>query len=814
MYCGKLKKLLLSIVNILAIIHFVNAQNKMYISGTVKSISTNESLPFTHIIVSDTSQEYLTDVNGNFTIPISKADVKSITFKQPLFRNLTININTDSLIKLGQSIEIQLTNNEIFSRLASTDSLTKNLVNNTVKNLVNVNPYINKSYQSTIYQKLVVTTVRDASIQAILSFIQRYITGKPKKEIGERHIFLMETISEKNHLDQNNQKEIITATKFSGVDDPSLLSLGSQIEQFTLYDNYIKIASSEYINPIHINTLHRYHFQLIDTVNIDKENKIFVCKYSQQIHKNFNGVGGYIYIKYPEMAVCNFVAWPTFGGSLSKKVIQSYINHKDKWFHNNTFTQMNIGSIGVQNIEMIVTSHKYENITSDTSLFPKKYFNEYIIEHFNNIDIKDPDYWNKNRAEFFSQKDENTYEFYNEVSTKIHLDKLINLGGKLYSGQIPLKKVSIDLNKIINFNKYEKFRTGFGLHTNEKMFKHFNIGAYFGYGTSDKKLKAGAEFQVILNRKKEKYINYIFFNDLSNPGESDFVYNNYIYNDERLRKYQILFKDKTVYHELNYTFRPLIYTHIKLFGKQISKTPTYNYTYLKKSDNTNAYQFTEVGLSLRFAFREMYARNENIKFAQDSKFPILHASFTKGVDFQNFGNYNYNKLEFCIDQTIRFLNFGKSTIRLQGGICNGNLPYMQTFNQTGSNNNKVDVIIHNSFITMGYNEFFANEYTSLFLCHNFGKFYAKDRTFNPIIEYMFNAGYGKVYHVSLHQNSNFKSMEKGYFETGINMNNIINLKLSGINLGVGVGFFTRLGPYSYIETSKNFLSKLTTNFYF
>ena len=31
-----------------------------------------------------------------------------------LFRNLTININTDSLIKLGQSIEIQLTNNEIF----------------------------------------------------------------------------------------------------------------------------------------------------------------------------------------------------------------------------------------------------------------------------------------------------------------------------------------------------------------------------------------------------------------------------------------------------------------------------------------------------------------------------------------------------------------------------------------------------------------------------------------------------------------------------------------------------------------------------
>jgi hypothetical protein len=117
-------------------------------------------------------------------------------------------------------------------------------------------------------------------------------------------------------------------------------------------------------------------------------------------------------------------------------------------------------------------------------------------------------------------------------------------------------------------------------------------------------------------------------------------------------------------------------------------------------------------------------------------------------------------------------------------------------------------------MTMGYNEFTASKYINIFYTHNFGRFYARDRFFNPEIEIIANMGWGKLKKPNLHQYIILKSIEKGFYESGLNMNNILNLNLTGLKIGFGVGFFYRMGAYAFKQNNQNLISKITTNFYF
>jgi hypothetical protein len=59
-------------------------------------------------------------------------------------------------------------------------------------------------------------------------------------------------------------------------------------------------------------------------------------------------------------------------------------------------------------------------------------------------------------------------------------------------------------------------------------------------------------------------------------------------------------------------------------------------------------------------------------------------------------------------------------------------------------------------------------------------------------------------------NVNMKSPEKGYFESGIQLDNLVR---SGFT-AIGVGGFYRYGSYAFDNLGKNFTVKLTTSLQF
>jgi hypothetical protein len=67
-----------------------------------------------------------------------------------------------------------------------------------------------------------------------------------------------------------------------------------------------------------------------------------------------------------------------------------------------------------------------------------------------------------------------------------------------------------------------------------------------------------------------------------------------------------------------------------------------------------------------------------------------------------------------------------------------------------------------------------------------------------------NVGWGKLPQASMHQNIVFKTMEKGYYESGLLLHRIINTNL----MGLGFGVYYRYGPYQFEKTSNNIAYKL------
>ena len=119
-----------------------------------------------------------------------------------------------------------------------------------------------------------------------------------------------------------------------------------------------------------------------------------------------------------------------------------------------------------------------------------------------------------------------------------------------------------------------------------------------------------------------------------------------------------------------------------------------------------------------------------------------------------------------------------------------------------------------SFETMFPNEFFADQYVNLFFRHNFGKLLFQSTKFKPELLLVSSFAYGTMSQLENHRNFDFKTLDKGYLESGIQLNSLARIKYiyNGVYIGFGAGIYYRYGAYELPEMEDNLAIKLTTTF--
>ena len=179
----------------------------------------------------------------------------------------------------------------------------------------------------------------------------------------------------------------------------------------------------------------------------------------------------------------------------------------------------------------------------------------------------------------------------------------------------------------------------------------------------------------------------------------------------------------------------------------------------------------------------------------------------KGVTKESYG---YSRIEAKMQWTRRILGLGEFGIQLSAGAMTSKVPYSLLFTARASFKD-ISLLTYNSFETMRYNEFIQDRFFTVFISQKFSKMQISTLPYRPYFTLLHNMGWGSAGNAELHENVKIKAIPHGYFESGLFLNDLFIIRLSGLNLGIGGGVFLRYGHYALPGYLENIAIKFSTN---
>ncbi|MCW3083399.1 MAG: hypothetical protein JWP12_765 [Bacteroidetes bacterium] len=780
------------------------------LEGKVVDAGNKQALAFVNIGITGQAGGASTDIDGKFKLT-STQPFTQIVFTYVGYESITYTIGRDKnvLIRM-QKKAYDLNAVEILPGENPAHRIIKLATKNRDKNNPDkISSYVCNTYSKTYYD--LVPNTDEAGSRAD-SLKADSLKSRLKIFIESAHVLMMESVTERKFLYPENTKETVLATKVSGFKDPSFSTSATDLQPFSFYDDYFKILGKDYLNPITGGSTSRYLFILQDTL-FQGNDSVFIISFRPMKGKNFDGLEGVLYINSNGYAIQNVIASPYDKGLIEIKIQQQYAFVAGKqWFPEQLNYELHYKKYPSKLMGMRLTGKSYiTNVQLDVPL-KKREFDEKTIVMADDAAHKGDDYWKTHRIDSLDIKEQKTYKVIDSLGKREHFDRVLNVVEALTTLQIPVSIISIDLNKIIGINDYEVIRGGIGLHTNNKLSKRFDVGGYIGYGYKDSTVKYGFDAQVNFKKdSKDYYLKALYSKDLAESGKAQYFYtkNNYTRNTMTFRM------DYIEQKEVSVNFRALNYLTMNVAYNESFRIPRYDYIFLpNRNDSTETsigFRSAELRIKGRYAYKEQFVQSFGQMLSDGTKYPVVYFAYSKGLKgISQFANYDYNKVSLGIEKTFLIKNLGKTKILVEGGYLKGNVPYPYLFNGNGSNAQGNYLYIENTFQTMGLYEFVSDRYVNLFFSHNFGSLLFKRPKFQPQFMIFTNVGYGSLTHPEQHKNIEFKTMEKGFYESGLLINNVLRLNYYNIiYLGLGGGAFMRYGPYADAQPEKNLAYKLS-----
>jgi len=802
-----------------------------HVSGKVVDKQSGKPLAFVNIVINDGRTGGTTDIDGKFEFR-SSAEINALTLTYIGYERIVFPVqheqNTGILIKL-KSREIELDEVVIYPE----ENPAHRIIKLVVENRDNNDPEKKKSFSYTAYDRTIFTVDLDTlnQIDTLRSFVSEMDSVRTdsvavdsslieiKEFFAMQDIAIMESVTERKFMAPDRNYENVIANRVSGFKDPIFVFLISQFQSTTFYTPLFHILDKHYVNPISKGSSNKYFFLIEDTTYTATNDTVFIISYRPKINTNFDGLKGVLYINSDGWAIQNVIANPAVEEGISIRIQHMYEKvDNDHWFPVQLNTDVIFKNMqataGEKVLNMVAIGKSYlKDIVVNPELV-RRQFDVLGVDVEPDSHDKSEDFWAGYRIDSLTERDKRTYAFLDSIGDAENFDRIAKGFETVISGKIPYKWIDIDLDKFIRYNGFQGFYLGLGAHTNTRLSKRFKTGGYWGYGFRDKRAKYGGDVSYLINRRKEVEIMLDYFYDLEESGGVKFFDDKKgVLTGERWRDFLI--------NRVNYTqslagrlsFRMLRDFKVGLGMRWSSKDAAFDYKYGYSEDGIayfqNEFDFVELKAGFRFAFREEFIVTKRARISLGTKYPIVWFQYTRGFDNLMKGDFAYDRFDMKIEKSFYIKYLGRTKLLLKTGLIIGSPPYCNLYNGNGSYR-IVTIFAPNSFATMRMNEFLSDRYAALYFSHNFGKLLLKGERFQPEFVLATNIGFGSLSQKNqdLQHNVNYKLMNHGYYESGILINNMLNLTI--YNLGIGV--FYRYGPYSLQETFDNFAFKVTLMF--
>lgn len=812
----------------------LSIQAQFQISGIVTD-SNNKPLPFATITTSDNSNT-ITDVDGKF---IFKTIAESGTFTVSYigFQTKIIALLEN---KKFYTVSLSQKTDDLKEVIVSNENPALTIIKKVIANKNNNNPQKKlSSFEYKTYNKLIVTANPDSidgridSSAVYKDFNKKKINidssdYKFKEIISRQHLFQTEKVSQ-YQFGNNKLKETVLGTKIAGFKNPIYEVIAFNLQSISIYDNKYELFETKYENPISNTAPATYNYKLLDTVNI-KGRETFMIYFKNKHKRKTSGLEGVLYIDSQNFAVAKAVM--RIKGVLDISGIHEfdYVPNEKVWFQSNTTFKIVKGK-NDDDIKILGGTIQFDGDVSEDFEPRKKAASDftYLLSESNNFDIhyntetpiknpslyieikddaskKPEEFWNQYRKEALDQKSQKTYQLLDSLSVSRRIEKRLGLGRKIINGYIPIGPVDLDLKKIISYNNYEGFRLGLGGVTNDKFSKDFRIEGYTAYGTKDGVVKYNLGAGVLLDQNTNTWLNGSYTDDVREIASTVFAVDKRVFKIYDPRPINISTFYKYTSWKANVQTKIIPKTEAVVELARTYVEPKFDYLFNYNGQLYSSFIMTTAMVSIVWAPFSDFMQTPTGRTESDKRFPRFTFQYTQSLPNVLDNDFNFGKIDFKTEYEKKYLNGQKTSLLLQGGYAIGDVPLTHLYNTMPNNLTKETIIQRitfagrNSFETMFFNEFFSSQYVFFQIKHGFERINIMKKV-RPSLVLVTRMAWGNMEKPEQHVGPTYKTLDKGFFESGIELNKIYK--------GFGLGGFYRYGPNQLPEFDDNIAVKIS-----
>lgn len=785
------------------------------ISGIVTDADNRQPLAFVNVVINDGHQGTISDIDGKYHItsnqPIERITFSSVGYEQTI---VVLQPNQKRCNAAMKPVTFELTEVTVDAGENPAHRIIDSLMAHRKAN----NPNSLESYRYNIYDQMVITIDSSDFGKAIADDL---IIDKTELQyfdsiLKKNNLMVMETASEVLFKAPDHKLQNVLGTKIAGMKEPTFIYLVNSMQSISFYDEAINITGTDYVNPISRGSKSRYFFTLESVNPIGQGDSLYVISFHPYKGSTFNGLRGTMTVNSDGWALQSVKAEPNEqGGLYTASIQQLYQKIGAHWFPKQLNTNLRFPSMVVSidgnTFPMVAIGKSYLTDIEINPEINKKQFSDIEILVDPDAAYRDEDFWTGRRIDSLNDRIQATYRFVDSLTRDNDLiDKALGWTEKLINqSAFPIGPIDLNLGNLINISGQRGVFFGLGASTNERFSRIISFNGFFGYWTRLGRLDFGVGSRLNLNKQKQMELGVQYGRRSEPIGEFGGLQERYSLLTETDYKYSVYENIHARGTRFDLTFTTRFARHFKVYLDFGTCHKGYNAQFFHQpADSLTEARFTQAEVKLRFAYKEKFLSTTNGIRSLGTTYPIVWLSYMHSFPLLG-SQYEYDRFKFEMSKNFYTPYMGVSKIVLQAGYATKGCPVMETFDILGSYD-RFGLYSPGSFGTMRLDEFFCDRFVALYLSHNFsGMLWKTDSDwFKPELVLITNLGWGDMPRARACPDKNFKTMERGYYESGFVVKGLLALPL----VKVGLGAFYRYGPYSFVNIWDNFAFKWSATF--
>lgn len=766
------------------------------ITGKVTDALTNEPIPFANVLFKGTVIGAKSDLNGDYFIT-TNAPTDTLTASFIGYLPVSIRVSKTKPIQVLNfsmrvnkvdlhEVVIKFGENPAHALLRKIQSKKEE---NDKKNL--------EAYQYETYNKMefdinnISENFKNRKILKPFSFIFSKMDSSESNEKPFLPIFITESLSDVYYTkDPLNKKEIVKATKVSGIENASVTQfMGDMYQNINLYDNFISMFNKGFVSPVANVGLLYYKYYLVDSAFMDQK-WCYKIKFKPRRKQDLTFTGDFwvhdttfaikkINMRVSDGANINFIEDIVIAREYERTDNKYWMVKRDIFVVSFLGDKDKMGFIGRK-------TTSYKNIAINQPKPATFFKNGETVVVADDARDKDATFWERSRHDSLAKREKAIYHMVDTIKSLPAFKTYLDIITLIVTGYKTFDKIEIGpYFNIYSYNGVEGHRFRFGAQTSSAFSAKLLLNGFVAYGTLDEKVKHGAGIVYYISKKPWQSVGASYKNDVELIGvsQNSFRQDNILASLLRripFTKLTAVTEGKAFYER---DWWPGFSSRITLAHREFSPRGTLNYDYVLTTNGiqtlTNSIITSDVSFYTRYAHQEKFIEGKRRRVSLGTKYPVFQMEYTLGVKGILRSGFDYQKIKFRVEHKLKLSPLGYMRYYAEVGRVLGKLPYPILEVHSGNETYTLDKF---AFNLMNYYEFVSDRYGSLQVTHHFDGFFLDKLplmrklkwrevvTCNTVIGTI-SKGNKSI----LANKSAFYTLEKPYVETGVGIENIFKI---------------------------------------